>query len=942
VLLALSPVTTGDEASRSNSDSPATLEDIYGDTGNTFQAAIGFVNFEGFYWLPERSYGLAVDDMVVKWREFVLDPDVTDCAASHNCAVINLATTNVFQGQTVLSVTLLEPTPDPVNDCDLDGTPDGTVDCNDTGTPDLVVEATSEADIAGEISFLDNVGGDEYKGLLTVSSLGDSPGVLFIAQQGTDSPTVTVTYLDNDIDPGPAVEICPNDVDPAKWGLVQGFTTIFLGETCEVTVVETPFVDNGDGDLFVDTEETVDMQVCVINNCGRDLHSCTGRLFSNSPEVDCILDSTIDMGDLADSDEIVCVTDPFRWKLADVSRNDVDEVFQAVFDLTMTCDEIDALSVGQEFGLTLDLDFDIQGQTPQVWLEDFEGGDLASSSFYGENIDAGLPGNNNVEGLFNSDGWRCQYSDPDWPNSACYGDAAAEECYPGMSLSHSHAIFWQVDGVDTGSPDGGRAKSGSYSMYYGVYLTDPAGNFTTPVATVESAATRMPINLGVGSPELSFWHQISLVDWRSLVDFGENVDRGVVQYKTVDLAGDDTSYWTNLQPYQNAYESQNYSNYYNCMFDPVDDGTTEDDFFDPTDPNRRYGPSSTCFPEFSYSCLGDTDDPFQVENICLATTPPTPADQGTLGTGTWVQSKVDLSELRGRRIRLRFLVAGIRGDAETWEEWFAINPSPKDDGWWIDDVTIDETLNDPALLIVDDNVVHHCTGDPTVGCLTDQDCIDAGTTGPCTGEAPQCPETCTTVTAQVATDPDDTGGVLDERLVAPGQPIELDASSSFGSCLDGALQFRFSTDGGATVLREYTENPVVIAAPQSDTDYLVEVRCSTDTACGDSVTVDVDVDCPASGNLAGIFPAITATDKTTWTWTPSETYLLWQGDLALVSSYAGNDSPGTGSSFTHSATPVSGSGYYYLLRELGEYCNENGPWTSGGSAEDPLREVSLP
>jgi hypothetical protein len=308
-----------------------------------------------------------------------------------------------------------------------------------------------------------------------------------------------------------------------------------------------------------------------------------------------------------------------------------------------------------------------------------------------------------------------------------------------------------------------------------------------------------------------------------------------------------------------------------------------------------------------------------------------------------VQSKVDLTELRGRRIHLRFLVSSLDGGiGDTYEEWFANNPSPEDDGWLIDDVTIDETLAIPALLLVDDNIVQHCAGDPTVGCLTEQDCVDAGTTGPCEGQAPQCPETCTSVTVQVATTPDETGGALDELLDAPGQPIELDASSSFGTCLDGALQFRFSQDGGTTVLREFSENPVFIAAPQDDTDYLVEVRCSTDTSCLGSAVVDVDVDCPASGNLGAIFPVITAADKTTWSWTPAKTYLLWQGDLDLVSSYTGSGSTGAGTSFTHVPTPAAGFGYYYLVRELGEFCNDNGLWTSGGPAENPLRETSLP
>ena len=82
-----------------------TLEDLYGASGNTFQAAIGFVNFEGTQANQARqSYGVAVDDMVVKWREFSLDPDATDCAVEGSCAALEYSTSNVFQGQTVLTM----------------------------------------------------------------------------------------------------------------------------------------------------------------------------------------------------------------------------------------------------------------------------------------------------------------------------------------------------------------------------------------------------------------------------------------------------------------------------------------------------------------------------------------------------------------------------------------------------------------------------------------------------------------------------------------------------------------------------------------------------------------------------------------------------------------------------------------------------------------------
>jgi len=760
---------------------PGTLEDIYGDTGNSFQAAIGFVAFEGTpASIAKQSYGVSIDDMVVKWREFTLDPDETDCDESGSCAVVELATTGVFEAQTVLTITVVDSVPDDVNDCDLDGATDGVTDCNDNSIDDVVVKATSEAEIGGEIIFLDHVGNDMYKGVLPTSSLADSPGVLFLAPVGGPNPIVTVTYWDNDIDPGPAVEACPNDVDPAKHGLVQTFTGVVLGPACSVVIVETVTTDNGDGDVYVDTEETAELQICLINNCSLDLHGCTGRLSSNSPNVDCILDSTIDIGDLADTSDVICISDPFRFKAANVQRSDADEVLNAEFNFTMTCNEIDALSVRQLVSLPLDLDFETGGQTPVVWAETFEAGALSATSFEADNLDAGIPGQDNTEGLINGDGWRCQYSDPDWVNSNSYGNQAGVDCFPGATLDGADAVYWQLDGVDTGSPDGGRSKTGDYALYYGIYLTDPPSEFTTPMAVVEGVDSTDPINLGIGSPLLSWWQQVSLVDGRFLnIAADRNADRGVVQYKTIDLAGEETSDWLRLEPFQNTYSTQNYEFFFNCMFDPVDDGTTEDDFFDPEDPNRRLGPSSTCNPQLTYSCQGDTDDPFQTNNICNATVSPAPGDAGDLGTGTWVQSKVDLHELRGRRIKLRFLVAGIKASSETHDGQFdGIDPGEWDNGWWIDDIVIDDTFSSPVLLRADEDVVRHCAGDSGEGCLTEADCTAAGTTGPCEGQAPQCGPICTTPAIQVTTTPDATGGPLDELLSAPGQAIELNAAAS--------------------------------------------------------------------------------------------------------------------------------------------------------------------
>jgi hypothetical protein len=928
-------------AGRSEQARPQTLEDIYGDTGNSFQAAIGFIVFEGTTSSPaKQSYGLSVDDMVVKWREFTLDPDVTDCADG-SCATIELGTTGVFAGRSVLRVSVLESTPDVENDCDLDGSFDGTDDCNDNGIADVVVQAASAADIAGEILFLDQTpAAVAYTGMLPVSSQGDSPGVLFVAAIGSDPAVVTVTYLDRDDGTGSP---CPNSVDPAEHGIVRSTTGVLYGATCEIRVVSASVRDNGDGDIYPDTNETVAMQLELLNNCGTDLHHCSARLLTNSPYVDCILDPVIDLGTLPDTEETILTDEEFVWKVSDVERTTIDEDLRAEFGVTIVCDEIDGLSAPQSFSLNLDLDWADFGQTPTAWTEGFEEGTLGK--FVPENLDAGIPGLDNTQGLINGDGWRCQYSDPDWHNSAAYANASDLDCYPGATLEQANAIFWQTDGIDTGSPDGGRAKSGDYSMYYGIYLTDPPGEFTTPLAVVESVRTIEPINLGTDSPELSFWHQVSLVDGRFLsIDPSRNAGRGVVQVKTVDLAGDDTSDWTRIEPFKNSYDTQNYDFYFNCMFDPVDDGTTEDDFFDPTDPNRRLGPSSTCHPEFTYSCLGDTDEPFATANICNANTPPGPDDAGDLGTGTWVESRVDLTERRGRRILLRFLVTDVKASSETHEGQFdGVNPGEWDNGWWIDDVTVDETFTVPADFVVDSKVVRHCAGNEAIGCLAGQDCVDSGTTGPCEGEAPDCGPTCQPIAASVRTVPDQTGGAHDERLAVPGMALKMDAATSSGVCLDGVLLFRFSVDGGPE-LRSWSDDPVHLLAPVEDTDYRVDVRCSVDTSCDASTIVAVEVECPSSGHLTGVFAEsiVAAPSKTEFVWTTPLEYHLFSGDLEGVSSYAGTLTSGLGSSFQTPLTPLPGQARYYLVRTTGEFCNNAGLWTTGGNGESPLRATSLP
>jgi hypothetical protein len=194
------------------------------------------------------------------------------------------------------------------------------------------------------------------------------------------------------------------------------------------------------------------------------------------------------------------------------------------------------------------------------------------------------------------------------------------------------------------------------------------------------------------SPELAFKQQVSLVDDRGgFGEVGTTVDRAVVHAQ---IAG--TSVWQKLAPFENVHDARGTTTFSNCMFDPIDDGNDEDSRFGPTDlvpfgPSDRVGPSSTCSPEFVFAYLGDTDQPFDPANIGRASDGP--GLPGRLGVGTWVESRFDLSRFRGRSVKIRFLITSLK--VSTVQDWQALthwNPAPFDDGWYVDDIRVTQTL----------------------------------------------------------------------------------------------------------------------------------------------------------------------------------------------------------------------------------------------------------
>jgi hypothetical protein len=286
-------------------------------------------------------------------------------------------------------------------------------------------------------------------------------------------------------------------------------------------------------------------------------------------------------------------------------------------------------------------------------------------------------------------------------------------------------------------------------------------------------------------------------------------------------------------------------------------------------------------------------------------------------------TKFSLDRYRGRRIRFRFVTTSIEvADAITMDQGLGgWNPIEADDGWYIDDIQVSNTLVSAANVTAD-----------TVA--------NAG--------LPACPAiACTSVTASLSATPASTG--------APGQLTSLDASGSSGSCVNGVLQYRFWVtnnnttvgDAGDELLRTWTDNPIIADAPNNTTRYGVQVRCSALTTCQNSATTSVTVSCPTTNTAVAAFPqSIGFSNKTTVSWTSAALVDVIRGDLiqlrtnvgqfnGTVDTCLGNNV--TVSSVADATVPAVNGGKYYLVRGAGAsaYCNAGNSWKTGVAAEKP-------
>ena len=490
-------------------------------------------------------------------------------------------------------------------------------------------------------------------------------------------------------------------------GSVPSWALSFPVRTDQIVISGHRISDNGDGDGFPDTNERVELRLRLLNRDSVDPGPFTITMTTTSSTLSCVGVSSVDLAGLAPGAEIW--TDPLSFVVAGIDRDmeflGPGDALTATVDFSISALSDPDLQIAPE-RLIFDLDLNRTGNSsPTTFIEDFESATLGTFTLQDLDAPFGIPGTE-----FEYD---CQYTDPDLPASNNFNLTSCP--VDGSQMVSGVPHYWQIDGATiplSQSVDGGRAFSGAHSLYFGVPL-DPVRGHTMPMGVIDAAALEQPIFVGWGKvcettrttacsvdadcpggescvevePTLTFRHMISTYDGRIDNSPGEAYDRGVVMAQLADDQGNAVGPWFKLDPFYNGYDDTGGDNLFNCLFDPIDDGSTEADLFEPGVPTARYGPSSTCAPEPVYGGVGHTTlfDPSLSEQARG------PGLQGSLGAGTWIESRIDMSRFRGRAIRLRFLMSTIDViDGATFEQLFAFNPNRFDDGWWVDAIEVDD------------------------------------------------------------------------------------------------------------------------------------------------------------------------------------------------------------------------------------------------------------
>jgi len=564
-------------------------------------------------------------------------------------------------------------------------------------------------------------------------------------------------------------------------GLVLPLAGEALGQPLNIPqfgVVSATYRDlNGDQDPFPDSGETGRLVLRLRNG----QFAFTGAalvLSSPDPEVDCISEWKVVIGDLAPG-QIVDVgsLDPlipgFAFKVA-ASLASLSGADPARVDLCVRLLSNQSPSISAPYCFFLPADLDLPGGATQTWiagpdgapgttddgtlLESFDAdrdGDglftvndtfrLADAGTglvdHGAYMRASEPAGGSVfsavrcNGYYLYDEVHCML-DPDYPMDwHLHCPPGATNCPNTQSSGCSDHLPGSACTYATPA-DGRKASSPPNSLHMGVHFAGHDSLWDTTRFRSLAAYRSGPINLTPlprpGDLTLSMFHIADLMDDVGTIGIERLpcVDCGDVQIqidRLPDPAIDDWGPWEKLVPFQNVYDHvpaafSAYAGGNYCVSTPTDAGSA---------PPAPYGFHETlCFPQGAWSSCGSVrGTAIDAGSRCDG-----PGLLDPSGSGVWVESRFDLSPFLGQRIRIRWI-------ANTWVfddftphynaaggTWAG---SPADDGWWIDDIRITGVITSQTTPVPDSRP-------PSVGSCPVV-CTDIDGDGYGAPAAPTCP-----------------------------------------------------------------------------------------------------------------------------------------------------------------------------------------------------------
>ncbi|HYV86423.1 MAG TPA: hypothetical protein VFB49_10970 [Patescibacteria group bacterium] len=541
---------------------------------------------------------------------------------------------------------------------------------------------------------------------------------------------------------------------------------------------------DGDHDRFPDTGETGRLTIRV-QNIGPPLTGVIAALSSTDPGVACLTDWSMRVGDLA-TGQVVTIgsLDPalpgFTFRTSDgLASLSPTKPARLNLCLSFMADGYQSFSDFQCFDLVADLNLPQgasqtfvtgpDGVTPSpddgTVRENFDvdrDGDgliTVNDTFRLTDDGTGLTEHGsylhgtNIPGIGAVVGIACQgYQTPAEGNPSCIIDPRGPmdwhlHCPPGAGNCPNSETGTCIGACDYES-NLPLALSAPNSLHMGAHYrpqtipSDPGGS-TTHFRSLQ-AFVSSPINLAAvprpGDLDLSMFHIARLADDHNGIyqlHYGkECLDCADVQIQVdgdPDPAVDAWGFWEKLVPYQNIYDHHSVLdydvNYLYCAFTPNDAGTAP--------PAPRGFHETMCYPQGAWSHCGDESGTTPSSNgDCVG-----PAQVGSSGQGVWAETRFNLANYVGQRVRVRWI--GSTWDWQPYSSYSTYHESPSgypwltwdgdwDDGWWLDDITFTGALTRQVSPLVD-------TAPPPGGSCPASLCVDADGDGYGAGGSPPCP-----------------------------------------------------------------------------------------------------------------------------------------------------------------------------------------------------------